>query len=437
MSCPLDSSLRWNDRKPSFMTQALQPVRGTHDLIGEEMRRHRFIADTAASIAARYGFAEMMPPVFEFSDVFHRTLGETSDVVSKETYTFTDRGGESITLRPEFTAGVVRAFISNGLTQQLPFKAFYAGPAFRYERPQKGRLRQFHQIGIEVLGADAPWYDVEVIACGWRMLEAFGLGQHVTLEINSLGDAESRSAYRAALVEYFSAHKADLSEDSQRRLDANPLRILDSKDAGDRKLIADAPDLYDYFTPESHEWIAQVQEGLAALGIGYLLNPRIVRGLDYYTHTVFEFTTQALGAQGTVLAGGRYNGLVEMMGGPNIPGIGFAAGMERLAMLMAQVAPERMPEAAKALALIPMGEAQLPAALKLANDLRTQGHAVELVVHGNVGKALKKADKLGAKLALMLGEDEAARGAVMVKNLAAGTQEEVAQVLLHERLDVA
>ena len=409
------------------MSQPLQPVRGTHDLIGAEMRRHRFVAETARAIAERYGFAEMAPPMFEFSEVFHRTLGETSDVVSKETYTFNDRGGESITLRPEFTASVVRAFISNGLTQQLPFKAFYAGPAFRYERPQKGRLRQFHQIGIEVLGADAPWYDVEVMACGYRILEALGLAGHVTLEMNSLGDTQSRAAYRAALVDYFAAHKSDLSEDSQRRLETNPLRILDSKDAADRALIEDAPELFEYFTPESHDWIAQVQEGLIALGIGYTLNPRIVRGLDYYTHTVFEFTTKALGAQGTVLAGGRYNGLVEMMGGPDIPGIGFAAGMERLAMLMEQVAGERLPEAERPLAVIPVGDEQMNAALVMVDRLRTQGHIVEVILHGNIGKALKKADKVGARFALMLGEEEAANGRVTLKNLSVGSQELILQ----------
>ena len=416
------------------MTQALQPVRGTHDLIGDTQRRHRFVAETARVIAGRSGFAEMTPPVFEFSDVFHRTLGETSDVVSKETYTFTDRGGESITLRPEFTAGVVRAFISNGLTQQLPFKAFYAGPAFRYERPQKGRLRQFHQLGIEVLGADAPWYDVEVIACGWRMLEALGLGSHVTLEINSLGDAESRAAYRTALVEYFSGHKDVLSEDSLRRLESNPLRILDSKDANDRTLMADAPELFDYFTPASHDWIAEVQEGLVALGIAYTLNPRIVRGLDYYTHTVFEFTTKALGTQGTVLAGGRYNGLVEMMGGPNIPGIGFAAGIERLAMLMEQVATDRLPTPEQPLVVIPVGPESLLHAQVFVESLREEGRHVELLPLKKIGKALEKAEKLGARFALMLGEEEIRNSTVTLKDLSTGQQETLPRASLEAYL---
>lgn len=416
------------------MTQPLQPVRGTHDLMGEAMRLHRFIVQTAHEISSRYGVAEMMTPVFEFTDVFHRTLGDSSDVVSKETYTFTDRGGESITLRPEFTAGVVRALISNGLTQSLPFKAFYAGPAFRYERPQKGRLRQFHQIGVEVLGADAAWYDVEVIACAQQILQALGLGEHVTLELNSLGDSDSRTAYRAALVEYFSDHQNALSEDSQRRLVSNPLRILDSKDTGDRALIEDAPELYDSFTPESHEWIAQVQEGLVALEIPYTLNPRIVRGLDYYTHTVFEFTTKALGAQGTVLAGGRYNGLVEMMGGPNVAGIGFAAGIERLAMLIEQTSMHLLPAVQAPLVMLPLGENALEPALTLANRLRLSGHSVELIVHHHVGKALKKADKSGARFALMLGDTEVAQQTVTLKHLTDGTQETFPQNQLEEKL---
>lgn len=416
------------------MTQSLQPVRGTHDLIGEDMRRHRFIAQTAAEVAGRYGFAEMAPPVFEFSDVFHRTLGESSDVVSKETYTFTDRGGESITLRPEFTAGVVRAFISNGLTQQLPFKAFYAGPAFRYERPQKGRLRQFHQLGIEVLGADAPWYDVEVIACGWRILKELGLAEHVTLEINSLGDAESRAAYRAALVAHFSQYEDALSEDSRRRLTLNPLRILDSKYPQDHQYIACAPKLADFFTEASRDWLAQVKEGLSALSIPFVENPRIVRGLDYYTHTVFEFTTTALGAQGTVLAGGRYNGLVEMMGGPAIPGIGFAAGMERLALLMEQVAAGKMPAPPARLVVCPVGNEMLLTAHMIAEDCRVGGLKAEFLLLRKLGKVFEKAEKMGARYVVMVGADEVQAGFVSVKDLQTGEQKTLERVGLVESL---
>ncbi len=401
------------------MTQPkLQPVRGTHDLLGEEMRRHRFIMDTARDVSALYGYGEVSPPVFEFTDVFHRTLGDTSDIITKETYTFTDRGGESLTLRPEFTASVVRAFISNGLTQQLPFKAFYAGPAFRYERPQKGRLRQFHQIGVEILGADAPWHDVEVIASSAHILAALGI-QGATLEINSLGDSESRAAYRAALVEYLQDHQKDLSEESQLRLQKNPLRILDSKQAQDRNIIAQAPEMHAYFTPQATQWFGSVKEGLASLGISYMVSARLVRGLDYYTHTVFEWTTEALGAQNTLLAGGRYDGLVAQMGGPEIPGIGWAAGIERLS-LMDLAVPQG--KDGRKVAVIPLGDAAKPEAMKLAQELRNSAIAAEMIVHHNIGKALKKADAIGARFAALLGDDEIANASISLKDLKEGSQ---------------
>ncbi|HEY9536701.1 MAG TPA: histidine--tRNA ligase, partial [Kiloniellaceae bacterium] len=311
---------------------SLQPVRGTRDILPDEMRRHRVVVETARALAARYGYHEMATPVFEFTEVFKRTLGETSDVVTKEMYTFSIGDGEQVTLRPEATAGVARALISGGLTQSLPLKVFYNGPMFRHERPQKGRYRQFHQIDVELLGVSEPLADVEIIALGADILAALGLGEHTTLELNTLGDLESRKAYRAALVDYFSAYQDKLSADSRDRLVRNPLRILDSKDQGDRKLIEGAPLFGDYLNQQSRDFFARVLEGLDLLGIGYTLNDRLVRGLDYYTHTAFEFTTTALGAQGTVLAGGRYDGLVETMGGPSVPGIGWAAGVERLSL---------------------------------------------------------------------------------------------------------
>ncbi|HEY9549341.1 MAG TPA: histidine--tRNA ligase, partial [Kiloniellaceae bacterium] len=312
---------------------SLQPVRGTRDILPDEMRRHRAVVETARAVAARYGYHEMATPVFEFTEVFKRTLGETSDVVTKEMYTFAIGEGEQVTRRPEATAGVARALISGGLTQSLPLKVFYNGPMFRHERPQKGRYRQFHQIDVELLGVAEPLADVEIIALGADILAALGLGQHTTLELNTLGDPESRKAYRAALVDYFSAYRDELSDDSRDRLTRNPLRILDSKDKGDRKLIEQAPLFGDYLNQQSRDFFAGVLAGLDLLGISYTLNDRLVRGLDYYTHTAFEFTTTALGAQGTVLAGGRYDGLVETMGGPSVPGIGWAAGVERLALL--------------------------------------------------------------------------------------------------------
>ncbi|MBF0394553.1 MAG: histidine--tRNA ligase, partial [Alphaproteobacteria bacterium] len=314
---------------------SLQPVRGTHDLLPEEARRHRRVEDTAFEIAERYGYGEIATPIFEFTEVFARTLGETSDVVTKEMYTFTDRGGESITLRPEGTAGVARAFISGGLSQHLPLKFFYRGPMFRYERPQKGRLRQFHQVGVEFLGVSDPLADAEVIGLGAHLLDALGLAGRVQLELNSLGDAESRAAYREALVAYLSRFKDALSKESLDRLERNPLRILDSKDEGDRRVVADAPLLGDHLNEASRAFFDGLKRGLDGLGVAYRVNPRLVRGLDYYCHTAFEFTTDALGAQGTVLAGGRYDGLIGQMGGPATPGIGWAAGVERLGMLLA------------------------------------------------------------------------------------------------------
>src|SRR5580692_7233322 len=312
----------------------LQPARGTQDLLPEMARRHRRVSDNARALAELYGFAEIATPIFEFTEVFSRPIGEHTDIVSKEMYTFTDRGGEEVTLRPENTAGVVRAVLSNGLTQSTPLKFFYSGPMFRYERPQKGRFRQFHQIGVEILGVPQAQADIEVIALGRRILDVLGIGDRVVLELNTLGDPESRAAYRDALVTYFSARRSDLSEDSQRRLDANPLRILDSKDPGDIRLNADAPAFDRYINNQSRDFFAEVRDGLDRLGIAYLLNPRLVRGLDYYTHSVFEFVTTDLGAQGTVLAGGRYDGLVALMGGPAMAGVGWAAGIERLAMLI-------------------------------------------------------------------------------------------------------
>jgi histidyl-tRNA synthetase len=407
----------------------LQPVRGTHDLLGEDQRRHRHVVETARAVAGRYGFDEIVTPIFEFTDVFKRTLGDTSDVVTKEMYTFEDRGGESITLRPEATAGIVRALISGGLAQELPLKFFCHGPMFRYERPQKGRLRQFHQIDIELLGVAEPQGDVEVIACGAAILEALGLSGSTALEINTLGDAESRKGYRQALVQYFGGHRDKLSEDSRLRLERNPLRILDSKDEGDRRLIENAPRFSAHLNQASRDFFAKVLDGLTALGIAYTINERLVRGLDYYCHTAFEFTTTALGAQGTVMAGGRYDGLVEMMGGPAIPGIGWGAGIERLAMLLAKA-----PEQARPIALVPAGAAAEARALMLADELRRAGHRVDLFYRGNMGRRMKRADKIGARLALILGDDELAQGSITVRDLGSGQQQAVKQADLLQHL---
>ncbi len=404
------------------MSKTLQPVRGTHDILPDESRARRHIISTAFALAERYGYGEISTPIFEFSEVFHRTLGDSSDVVSKETYSFEDRGGESLTLRPEFTASVVRAVLSNGLQQQLPCRFAYTGPAFRYERPQKGRMRQFHQIGMECLGVADPLADIESIALAWDVLRALGLKECVTLELNSLGDAASREAYRAALVEYFNNHQAQLSPDSRVRLAKNPLRILDSKDEGDRTLIANAPDMKASFTDEANYFFARVTAGLNSLGIAYTLNNRLVRGLDYYNHTVFEFTCNKLGAQSTVLAGGRYDGLMEMMGGQPTAGIGWAAGIERLLIAIEQ---SELPVAPQPVVLIPLGDAAMAKALTLAHELRQAGVSVLYEPNGNMGKRMKKADKANASHAIIFGDAELASNQAQLKNLKSGEQQSV------------
>lgn len=409
------------------MAQALQPVRGTHDLLADDFAAHQQVALTAQAIATRYGYQRIDTPIFEFSDVFHRAVGETSDIVSKETYSFTDRGGEGITLRPEFTAAIVRAYISNGLQQFSPYKCFYHGPAFRYERPQKGRLRQFHQIGAELLGAAEPMADAEMIALAMHVLEQLGLSQVVKLELNSLGDAESRSHYRNALVQYLADYKNDLSEDSQKRLEKNPLRILDSKDARDREILEAAPTLHAYFNEASQRHFEAVTKGLDGLGIVYHVSQKLVRGLDYYSHTVFEITTDRLGAQGTVLAGGRYDGLVELMGGQPTPGIGFAAGVERLVELMREVGSLQSLAAVADVAVVPMQESAEAAAFGIAQSLRHAGFKTEIAYKGKGGKRLQRADKLGARFAVMLGDDELANSTATIKNLKDGAQQTVPQ----------
>jgi len=414
------------------MSAKLQPVRGTHDILPEESRKRLHIADTWRRIAETYGYGEIQTPMFEMSDVFHRTLGDTSDVVTKETYTFTDRGGESLTLRPEFTASVVRAFISESLTQDLPQKFFYHGPAFRYERPQKGRLRQFHQVGVELLGAAEPEADVEMIVLAAQGLKTLGLEKRTRLEINTLGDAESRKKYRQALVEYFTKHQNGLSEDSKIRLEKNPLRILDSKDPQDKKLVEFAPAMQNFLTTDALQFFTTVNEGLYKLGIKATPNLRLVRGLDYYNHTVFEFVADdGLGSQNTVLAGGRYDGLVAQMGGPEVPGVGWAAGVERMLALMDEAA---FPAKSKCISVIVVSDVAESAAWELTQSLREAGIIVDMPYSGNIGKRLKRANKIGASFAVMLGEDEMKTNSVALKNLATGEQKTIAQAQLINQL---
>ncbi len=412
------------------MAAALQPVRGTHDLLPDDARAHRAVEETARAVAERFGFGEIATPIFEFTEVFKRTLGDTSDIVTKEMYTFEDRSGDSLTLRPEGTAAVVRAFISNGLAQSVPVKLFYRGPMFRHERPQKGRQRQFHQVGVELLGAENPLGDVDVLAMGWQLLGALGLSDKVVLHLNSLGDPESREAYRAALVSYLSGHLDKLSEDSRSRLERNPLRILDSKDEGDKAVVANAPRLIEHLNDSSRAFLDTVCEGLSALGIPFEIDHALVRGLDYYCHTAFEFVTTDLGSQGTVLAGGRYDGLVKQMGGPPTPGIGWAAGVERLAMLMGEgrvIGP-------RPLAMVPTGGITELEALKLSHRLRQGGFFVDMGYSGNMGKRMKRANKINARAAVIVGEDELAQGTVAVRDLDSGEQETVALASLEETL---
>lgn len=397
----------------------VQKVRGTRDLLPIEKMKFRFIEQSAYEKAQRYGFGEIETPIFEFSEVFHRSLGETSDAISKETYTFLDRGGESLTLRPEGTAGVARAFISEGMAQNLPLKFYYYGPMFRYERPQKGRYRQFYQLGVEALGFETPSADVEVLDLGWNLLKSLGFENRCILEINTLGDPESRKKYREQLVAFLLPLKNELSPDSQIRLDKNPLRILDSKDPSDQKLLEGAPQLEASLSTESKVFFEKVLKSLTDLGIPFKLNPKLVRGLDYYCHTVFEFTTTELGAQGALLSGGRYDSLIETLGGPKTPGVGWAAGVDRLAEMF-QLPEETNRTLIAVLAADSAGEAE---ELKVLQKLRYAGFHAELILGGNFGKKMKKADKLKATHAIILGETELNQNLVSIKNLGSGEQQ--------------
>ena len=393
----------------------LQPVRGTHDLLPEEFSKFLAIINTARKLAVSYGFEEIATPIFEFTEVFSRSVGETSDIVNKEMYSFLDRGGESITLRPEFTAGIVRSFISNGLQQNLPCKFFSNGPVFRYERPQKGRQRQFHQLNFEWLGAGKPSDDAETIEMAATLLRE--LNVKAELNINSLGDTASRQNYQKVLVEYFNDHRANLSDDSKIRLEKNPLRILDSKDEGDKKINANAPRLEDHLNEESVAYYSRVKDYLEELDLTFVQNSNLVRGLDYYNHVVFEFVSGDLGAQNTVLAGGRYDGLVSTMGGPATPAVGWGAGLERL-MLISDIKTEKT----KPICVIAGDDDLKAVALKIAQTLRRQGKAVEVASQTNFKKALQYANKIGASEAYIYGGNEAANHQVTVKDLNSGEQ---------------
>ncbi len=395
----------------------LQCVRGTYDLYSMAKKKAKKVIATASAVAEKYGFEEIETPIFEFTEVFSRNLGDTSDIVTKEMYVFQDRGGESLTLRPEGTAGIVRSFISEGMQQNLPVKLYYNGPMFRYERPQKGRQRQFTQFGVEMLGVDSPQADIEVIAMAYEFLENLGLNGAVTVEINSLGDKESRDTYREKLVAYLKENFDKLSAESKARLEKNPLRVLDSKEECDKEIVKNAPLYRDSLNQKSADFFAAVLHGLDLLGIKYRVNDRLVRGLDYYAHTVFELTTDKLGAQGTVLGGGRYDGLVAQMGGADISGIGWACGVERLSMLL-----EKDIEDIRPVAVIEVGEDVKDTALQIAYKLRKAGFKVEHGYSGNLKKRMMKANKANAYKAIILGSDELSSGKVTVKDLDSGAQ---------------
>ncbi|PWG02268.1 histidine--tRNA ligase [Sphingosinicella humi] len=403
------------------MSKGPQRIRGTQDIWGEDADRFGQVIDTFDRVRRLYGFQRIEVPVFEATEVFARSIGETTDIVSKEMYTFPDRGGDSLTLRPEFTAGICRAYLSEGWQQHIPMKVATHGPVFRYERPQKGRFRQFHQLDAEIIGSDSPLADVELLAFADQILNELGIAEGVTLQLNTLGDAETRDAWRQALVEHFEGHRGDLSEDSLARLDKNPLRILDSKDPKDRPIADAAPAIDEFLTAEAADFFGRVTVGLDAAGIAWTRNPRLVRGLDYYRHTAFEFVTDRLGAQGTVLAGGRYDGLIEALGGPHTPAVGWAAGIERLAMLL-----DKPPASALDVALVPLGEKAEGAATGILADLRRAGIAADMAYRGNMKKRMAKADASGAGYAVIIGDDELERGEAGVKDLKTGEQKSVA-----------
>jgi len=402
------------------MSKGPQKVRGVQDMIGEEADRFHAVISAFDRVRRLYAFQHIEVPVFEATEVFARSLGETTDVVSKEMYTFEDRGGDSLTLRPEFTAGICRAFISDGWQQYTPLKVATWGAAFRYERPQKGRFRQFHQLDAEIIGAAEPAADVELIAMAAQLLDELGLNDRVTLRLNTLGDPATRDAWRAALVEHFDARRYDLSEESRARLDKNPLRILDSKQHQDFPIVDSAPPIDAFLTAEAADTFAAVTAGLDAIGIAWTRDARLVRGLDYYRHVTFEYVTEELGAQSQVIGGGRYDGLIENMGGPATPAVGWAAGIERIAMMLSQTEVGGLD-----VAVVPLGEQAEAAAVGVIAELRRAGLAADMAFRGNMKKRMQKASASGAAYAVILGDDELARGEAALKHLGTGEQRNV------------
>lgn len=398
----------------------LQAIRGMNDLLPGDSAAWQYLEATVADVLQNYGYQEIRFPILEATELFKRSIGEVTDIVEKEMYTFDDRNGDSVTLRPEGTASCVRACEQHGLLYNQTQRLWYQGPMFRYERPQKGRLRQFHQIGVETFGMDGPDIDAELLMISARLWKQLGISDAVTLQLNSLGTSQARARYKEALVEYLSARKDQLDEDSQRRLDSNPLRILDSKNQTTQALLNDAPALHDFLDEESHEHFNKLKALLDSAGIRYEVNPRLVRGLDYYGKTVFEWVTDKLGAQGTVCAGGRYDGLVEQLGGRATPAVGFAMGVERLILLLQELnaIPEGLSQSVDVY-ILAVGDV-MEDAYQLGELIREQLPHLRVMNHcggGSFKSQMKKADRSGADYALIIGEDEASQGMATLKPL--------------------
>ena len=401
--------------------------RGTNDILPPLSLKWQYIEEKARDLMARYNYQEIRTPIFEYTELFQRGIGETTDVVEKEMYTFTDKSGRSITLRPEGTAGIVRAYLENKLYGQMqPLKLYYIGPMFRYERPQAGRFRQFHQFGVEVFGSNDPALDAEVIVLGVNYLKELGL-ENLDIYINSIGCPDCRKEYFKDLQEYFNQYRQELCEDCQSRIDRNPMRVLDCKVDNSKEIISNAPSILDYLCADCQEHFARVKDYLSVLGLDYTIDARMVRGLDYYTNTVFEIKYSGLGAQDTILAGGRYNGLTEEIGGKSIPGIGFAAGMERLLLTLEKEKVD-LPESSELdIYLVTIGEEARKEAIKLLYQLRNKGYRVETdYLERGMKSQLKAADRLMVKYAIILGDDELAQGKAIIKNMQTGEQEEIA-----------
>ncbi|ELD2188534.1 histidine--tRNA ligase [Vibrio cholerae] len=411
------------------MAKTIQAIRGMNDCLPTQSPLWQKVEGVVKNVISAYGYNEVRMPIVEMTHLFSRAIGEVTDVVEKEMYTFEDRNGDSLTLRPEGTAGCVRSGIENGLLYNQEQRLWYMGPMFRHERPQKGRYRQFHQCGVEVFGLDGPDVDAELIMMTARLWRELGIAQHVRLELNSIGSLEARANYRTALIDYLEQYQNVLDEDCKRRMYTNPLRVLDSKNPDVQAILGDAPQLSDYLDAESKQHFAGLCELLDAAGIEYTVNQRLVRGLDYYNRTVFEWITESLGSQGTVCGGGRYDGLVEQLGGKPTPAVGFAMGLERLVLMMETLGNTDVRRSVDVY-MVTAGEGTMMAGMKLAEQLREQVPGLRVMTHfggGNFKKQFKRADKVGAAIALVLGEDEVAAQTVVVKDLAGGEQNTVAQ----------